>query len=135
MSAGVVGVRAPQPAGLPSRTTQPALRLVSLDERALGPVHLAALATRRGRLVVTLMAIFAAVALALMLATSVGAAEPEVEVDHATTVLTGQTLSEVAATQLPTLPIADAVARIQLVNALSTSEVQAGQVLLIPAIP
>lgn len=133
MSAGVVGVRAPQPVGVRSPTTPPTLRLVSSDERALGSVHLAARATRRGRLVLTLMAILAVVVLALMVATSVDAAEPEI--DHATTVLTGQTLSEVAAAQLPTLPIPDAVARIQLVNAMNTSEVQAGQVLLIPSMP
>jgi hypothetical protein len=41
----------------------------------------------------------------------------------------------VAAAQLPTLPIDNAVARIQLANGLSTSQVHAGQSLLIPALP
>jgi LysM repeat protein len=73
------------------------------------------------------------VALALMLATSVDAAAPQI--DHSTTVSAGQTLSEVAATELPSLPNHNAVALIQLANGLNTSQVHAGQSLLIPAIP
>jgi hypothetical protein len=75
----------------------------------------------------------AVVTLAVVLATSVDAAAPQI--DHATTVGAGQTLSDVAATQLPGLLINDAVARIQLVNGLNTSQVHAGQSLLIPAMP
>lgn len=75
----------------------------------------------------------AVVFLAMMLAASVDAAPPEI--DHATTVRAGQTLSEVAAAQLPSLPIPDAVARIQLVNGLNSSQVHAGQSLLIPVMP
>jgi predicted Zn-dependent protease len=71
--------------------------------------------------------------LALALATSVSAADAQI--GHATTVSPGQTLSEVAAAHLPTLPINDAVARIQLANGLNTSQVRAGQSLLIPALP
>jgi predicted Zn-dependent protease len=89
--------------------------------------------TRRGRLVITMMATVAMAAVALALASSVDAAAPQI--DHATTVLAGQTLSEVAATQLPSLPIRDAVARIQLLNGLNSSQVQAGQSLLIPELP
>jgi hypothetical protein len=87
--------------------------------------------TRRGRLVVTLVATVAVVTLAVLLATSVDAAAPQI--NYATTVSAGQTLSEVAAAQLPNLPIHEAVARIQLVNGLSSSQVQAGQLLLIPS--
>jgi hypothetical protein len=79
------------------------------------------------------MAAVAVAALAVALANSVGAAGAQI--DHATTVLAGQTLSEVAATQLPSLPIHNAVARIQLANGLNTSQVHAGQVLLIPKLP
>ena len=79
------------------------------------------------------MATVAVATLAVVLATSVDAAAPLI--DHATIVSAGQTLSEVAATQLPSLPIRGAVARIQLVNGLNTSQVQAGQSLLIPAVP
>jgi hypothetical protein len=136
---------APDPALMPSPTARPPLRLVRPDERGCpdGCVHpdghvyrsddSATRLTRRGRLVSTLMVTVAVAALAVALAASVGAAPPEI--DHATTVSAGQTLSEVAATQLPDLPIPDAVARIQLVNGLNSSEVQAGQVLLIPVWP
>jgi hypothetical protein len=89
--------------------------------------------TRRGRLVMAVAASVAVLALAMVLAASVDAAAPEI--DHATTVLAGQTLSEVAAVQLPSLPIPDAVARIQLVNGLNSSQVHAGQSLLIPVMP
>jgi spore coat polysaccharide biosynthesis predicted glycosyltransferase SpsG len=71
--------------------------------------------------------------LAVVLASTVDAAAPQI--DHATIVSAGQTLSEVAATQLPSLPIRDAVARIQLANGLNASQVHAGQSLLIPAMP
>ena len=89
--------------------------------------------TRRGRLVITLAATALVVVLAMLLAATVDAAAPEI--DHATTVLAGQTLSELAAVQLPSLPIPDAVARIQLVNGLNSSQVHAGQSLLIPVMP
>ena len=148
MSAGAAGVFAPR---MSSRSTRPPLRLVAPDERlpshgpaypgdrgsgryqAAAPSNRTIRLTRRGRLVITLMAILALAALALALATSVSAAGSSI--DHATAVSAGQTLSEVAAAQLPTLPINDAVARIQLANGLNSSQVQAGQLLLIPALP
>ena len=157
MSAGAVGVLGPVPVHTPSRVARPPLRLVASDgtlrsdpcfgpsERVgpgehLGPsegVHAQAFPnsqlTRRGRLVIALSAIVAVFTLALVLATSVDAAAPQI--DHATTVSAGQTLSEIAAAQLPTMPINDAVARIQLANGLNTSQVHAGQSLLIPALP
>jgi LysM repeat protein len=89
--------------------------------------------TRRGRIVVAVMTTLALAALALVLASSVDAAPAQI--DHAATVSAGQTLSEVAAVQLPRLPVRDAVAQIQLANSLSSSQVHAGQILLIPAIP
>jgi len=89
--------------------------------------------TRRGRLVITLMTIVAAATLAMAVAATVDAAPPQI--DHVTVVSAGLTLSEIAATQLPTLPINDAVARIQLANGLNTLQVHAGQSLLIPAVP
>jgi hypothetical protein len=79
------------------------------------------------------MATLAVTTLALILATNVHAAAPQI--DHATTVLAGQTLSEVAAHQLPSLSIQNAVARIQLANDLNTLQVHAGQSLLIPVLP
>jgi hypothetical protein len=130
MSAAVDWELAPLPGGMPSHTVRPQLRLVGPDERAaVSETRL----TRRGRLLITIMVSAAAMALAVVLATSVGAAAPQI--DHATTVTAGQTLSEVAAAQLPSLPIDEAVARIQLANGLNTSQVQAGQSLLIPVMP
>ncbi|NMM24955.1 MAG: LysM peptidoglycan-binding domain-containing protein [Phycicoccus sp.] len=115
---------------MPSRTARTQLRLVGPGERAMVPT---ARLTRRGRLFITLVGSTAAMALAVGLASSVSAASPQI--DHATTVFAGQTLSEVAAAQLPSLPISEAVAQIQLANDLNTSEVHAGQRLLIPALP
>jgi hypothetical protein len=89
--------------------------------------------SRRGRLVITLTVVAAALTLGVLLATSVMASAPQI--DHATTVSAGQTLSEVAAVQLPGLPINEGVARIQLANGLNTSQVHAGQSLLIPVMP
>jgi LysM repeat protein len=85
--------------------------------------------TRLGRLVVTLL-VAAAVAvlgvgLAGQLATASSAPRP-------VTVVSGDTLSEIAARELPGLPIADAVIEIQLANGLSSSQVHAGQTLLVP---
>jgi hypothetical protein len=119
----------------PARMPPPArrLRLVGPHERVPEPAPPATRLTGRGRLVITLVAAVAVVTLAVVLATLVDATAAQV--DHATTVSAGQTLSDVAATQLPRLPINDAVARIQLVNGLNTSQVHAGQSLLIPAMP
>ena len=136
MSAGAIGVHMPDPTRLRSRTERAHLRLVGADERGgferlvWQPADSALRFTRRGRLVMTMAATAVVVALAMVLAASVDAAPPKI--DHATTVQTGQTLSEVAAVHLPSLPIPDAVARIQLVNGLNSSHVHAGQSLLIP---
>lgn len=81
----------------------------------------------------TIMTGVTVVTLAVVLASAVDAAGPQI--DHATTVSAGQTLSEVAAVQLPSLPVNDAVARIQLANGLNTFQVHAGQSLLIPTMP
>jgi len=164
MATAVTSVPGPQPVCIPPGTARPRLRLVGPGERALcehglrehglrehglrehGPdgvvecgedACLPALQgvrlTRRGRIVITLVAALAVAALAVALANSVDAAAPQIA--HATTVSAGQTLSGVASAQLPGLPIADAVARIQLVNGLNTSQVHAGQSLLIPQMP
>ena len=136
MSAALAWELAPAPARMPSRTVRPQLRLVGPGERGWAPVRTATRLNRRGRLLITLMVTVAALSsavAALMLATSVSASAPEI--DHATTVFAGQTLSEVAAAQLPSLPVNGAVARIQLANGLNTSQVHAGQSLLIPSMP
>ncbi len=153
MSAEAIGVLEPLPVRMPSRTARPRLRLVAADERLRpgsrnrpdGGVPLGRFCTprcptirlsRRGRLVITMMAAVAFTVLAVMLvvalATTVSAAVPPI--DHTTTVSAGQTLSEVAVTQLPSLSVNDAVARIQLANGMNTLQVHAGQLLLIPAV-
>lgn len=150
MSAVAVGVIAPHPVRMPPRTARPRLRLVAPDEvfrpssrvRPVGggsqggccpTIRL----TRRGRLVITMMATVALLALALVLvvalATTVYAGVPQI--DHTTKVSAGQTLSEVAVTQLPGLTVNDAVARIQLANGMNTLQVHAGQLLMIPVVP
>jgi hypothetical protein len=87
--------------------------------------------TRAGRLTITLtaLAVLVVVTLALLPRPSTATV-----IDHATTVRTGQTLSGIAASELPQLPVADAVARIQVANNLTTADVHAGQSLLIPAV-
>ena len=57
-----------------------------------------------------------------------GAAEPA----RTVTVGPGQTLSEVAAAELPDLSISDGIVAIQLANRLSTAQVSSGQQLTIP---
>ena len=130
MSAAVAWDLVPTPGRMPSPAARPPLRLVGPGERAVVP---ATRLTRRGRLLITLTVTAAALTLAVGLATSVSASAPQI--DHATTVFAGQTLSEVAAAQLPGLPIDEAVVRIQLANDLNTSQVHAGQLLLIPSMP
>lgn len=131
MSAALASVPAPTPARIPSRT--PRLRLVRPGERISAPARPAIRLSGRGRLLITLMVATAVLSLTVMSTTSPDAARPQI--DHATTVKAGQTLSEVAEAQLPGLPINQAVARIQLANGLNTTQVHAGQSLLIPAMP
>ncbi len=50
------------------------------------------------------------------------------------TVERGQTLSQLAATHLPQLSIAEGVAQLRLANGLNSSNIEAGQRLVIPAI-
>ena len=130
MSAELIRGLAPEPFRMPSAAARPRLRLVDPDER-LTAVYPSVRLTRRGRLVVTATVTFALVVLAVLLATSVGAASTPR--DHTSTVSPGQTLSEVAAAHLPSLPIDEAVALIQLANGLNTDQVHSGQSLLIPA--
>ncbi|MDN5790376.1 MAG: LysM peptidoglycan-binding domain-containing protein [Micrococcales bacterium] len=79
--------------------------------------------------VLTAGAVAASHALASVFALSAG---PGVTV----TVQAGDTLSQIAAQRLPDLPIADGVVAIQLANDLSTSQIHAGQALIVPtAIP
>ncbi|MEP6631540.1 MAG: LysM peptidoglycan-binding domain-containing protein [Lapillicoccus sp.] len=107
---------------------RPRLRLVPTGpdvDAVARPVRM----TRRGRLLRSGVA--AAVALTagwtIVSAVTAGAATP-----HVVTVTRGQTLSEIAAQQLPDLPVRQGVAALQLENGLNTADIHAGQVLTIP---
>ena len=52
--------------------------------------------------------------------------------ERVVTVTPGQTLSEIAHAALPTLPVDEAVARVQVANRLSSLQVAAGQTLRVP---
>ncbi|MBK8469804.1 MAG: LysM peptidoglycan-binding domain-containing protein [Actinomycetales bacterium] len=87
--------------------------------------------TMRGRIVIA--AAVLALGLPVFAVAGAGGAQPTPA--RVVTVQSGQTLSHVAAAQLPRLAIAEGVAQIQLANGMNTSQVRAGQELLIPALP
>lgn len=89
-----------------------------------GTVHL----TRRGRLAMTLSMLAVLALLPVILLSLVVPADAGGEV----TVRPGQTLSELAATHLPEVPHDVAIVQIQRANGLSSSQLQAGQVLQLP---
>ncbi|HEU4998627.1 MAG TPA: LysM peptidoglycan-binding domain-containing protein [Lapillicoccus sp.] len=111
-------------------TSRPRLRLVPTGpegESAPRSVRL----SRRGRLVRTGAVVAISVALGWTVVSTVAAgALPPV---HTVTVESGQTLSSIAARELPGLPVREGVAQIQLANGLSSSDVHVGQILQIPA--
>ncbi len=84
--------------------------------------------TRRGRLALLALAVAGAATFGLTGLTGAGAAQaPQV-----VTVAPGQTLSEIAASQLPDLSVGNGIVAIQLENRLSTAQVSVGQQLVIP---
>lgn len=85
--------------------------------------------TARGRLVLlVLAAVVLAGVLGLRATGGAGATEPA----HTVTVDSGQTLSEIAAAELPDLSVDQGIVAIQVANRLSTARVSAGQQLVIP---
>jgi len=84
--------------------------------------------TRRGRLAMT-----STVALLLVLAVGslAGAVMPAAP-NESVVVQAGQTLSQIAASELPELPLDRAIVQLQLANDLNTLQVAAGQTLVIP---
>ena len=131
MSAAVAWDVSTAPVRVPVRPTRPRLTSVpcgpDVVERPAAPLRI----TRAGRLLITTTVLVALVALAVAFFSGGASATAS---GHSTTVRQGQTLSEIATTQLPGLPVADAVARIQVANDLTSDQVHAGQTLLIPAI-
>ncbi len=98
------------------------------ERREPAPLRL----TQRGRLTRTLVA-FAALCLLALLALARLTAPAPLVADHATTVLPGQTLSDIAAEHLPTRPVAEGVQVLRELNQMSSSAVVAGQSILLPA--
>ena len=119
------------PAHVPG-TMRPALRLVPTGRAARGSRPTSPLRISRfGRLVLTGAVVVIASVLAITL---FGAGSASAGIDHTVTVMSGQTLSGIADTEMPSLPIAEGVAQIQLANHLDTSQIHAGQQLAIPSI-
>ncbi|WP_345508499.1 LysM peptidoglycan-binding domain-containing protein [Terrabacter aeriphilus] len=85
--------------------------------------------TRFGRLVVSLLVASVVALLAVGLAGQLASATGE---PRTLTVQPGQTLSGIAARELPGLSRADGVLELQLANGLSSSQVHAGQQLVVP---
>ncbi len=85
--------------------------------------------TRRGRVVLVAMVL----ALATFLGFSGLRAAGATESPRLVTVEAGQTLSEIAAAQLPDHSISAGIVAIQVANGLSTAQVNVGQKLVIPA--
>lgn len=118
---------APRPVRMPAR---PHLVLVPAGP-AGDPVRSTQLRlTRSARLLVTSAVALLAAVTVFMATGGMGSAAPA---PRQVTVHAGQTLSGIAAHELPSLPLADAIVRIQLANDLATGQVDAGQVLVIPA--
>jgi Tfp pilus assembly protein FimV len=91
---------------------------------ASGPVRI----TRRGRLALLALVLAIVAAFGVMGMRGAGAAEPT----RTVTVSAGQTLSEIAAAQLPDMSISEGILAIQLANSMSTAQISAGQQLVIP---
>ncbi|WP_161965089.1 LysM peptidoglycan-binding domain-containing protein [Ornithinimicrobium cerasi] len=127
MSSAVVEYYRPQ-VSVGAAVGRQRLRVVGEEERAparaLADLHL----TRRGRLALT-----GTVALVLVLAllSLVGALGPA-GASSAVVVQPGMTLSHIAVTHLPDVPLSQAVSDIQRANRLSTTSIAVGQELLIP---
>jgi hypothetical protein len=85
-------------------------------------------APRWVRLAVTLCVV--AVLVSMLLGGGAGAATGPL---GSVEVRSGETLSQIAQAEMPGIPTAEAVVRIQLANNLPSSHVTAGQVLVIPA--
>lgn len=87
--------------------------------------------TRRGRLVRSLTLVATVLVLALLVGGALGTADAAAP-GETVTVRPGDTLSQIAATELPGVPLDQAVVRIQHANGLNSLHVQAGQELVIP---
>ncbi len=115
----------PRPAARPERH----LHVVPVTQSAAKP---RLRVTRGGRLALTFLVVALCMAFAITARAGRGAAAEVGAPGHAMTVRAGQTLSQIALAELPGLPLDEAITRIQLANAMSTTAVRAGAVLTIP---
>ena len=112
----------------PALPTRPRLTLIE-GGAGSDPVGAGLRITARGRLVLLVLVALAFTAVVVLTGTGgAGAAVPE----RTVTVLPGQTLSEVAAAELPELSISEGIVALQLANSLNTAQVSAGQELVVP---
>jgi len=115
-----------RPAGRPHLVLVPTGRDAARAARAAQPpLRL----TRFGRLVVALLVAAVVSLLAVGLAGQLASASGE---PRTVTVTAGQTLSGIAARELPQLPVTDGVVELQVANSLSSTQIHVGQQLVIP---
>ncbi|MBR7744339.1 LysM peptidoglycan-binding domain-containing protein [Phycicoccus sp. BSK3Z-2] len=107
---------------------RPRLTVVPHPAPAVAPSGAVRL-TARGRLVLLVLA-------ALLVASVLGfrglGGADAAQAEQVVTVSPGQTLSEIAAAELPSMTISQGIVAIQVANAMSTAQVSAGQELVIP---
>lgn len=119
----------PRPTGRPHLVSVPTGREAVRTARGAGSAEPPVRLTRFGRLVVALLVAAVISVLAVGLAGQIASASGEPRV---VTVQAGQSLSGIAARELPDLPISDGVVELQIANALSTTQIHTGQRLVIP---
>lgn len=118
----------PRMAG-PASDRRPWLRLVPTGPSVAGRRRSGLVLTRRGRLALCVLVMVAAVSVLTVGAQAFASGAAPVST---VTVSAGQTLSDVAHEALPSWPVGEAVARIQVLNDLNSLQVNAGQTLQIP---
>lgn len=121
------GYAAPRPVS--RRAPQPRLVLVPTGEFVREAAAPALRLTRAGRLVLTTAVVLIALVVAFVGLTGGAAASAPAE---SVTVQQGQTLSEIAAEHLTGMSVATGVAELQAANDLATTQVRAGQTIVIP---
>lgn len=130
MSAAVAWGDTTAPARVPGR---PRLHLVPTGDAVPARAPRRLRFTRRGRLAMTItVAVLVAVA-AFSAWSSLASAAPTGVPAHVVTVASGDTLSEIAAREMPGIRTDDAVLRLVAANHLQNDQVMTGQTLVVPA--
>ena len=88
--------------------------------------------TRRGRFVLAALLLGLAAVVGLVVLPGAGSSGSTTAPTRIVTVLPGQTLSEIAARELPSLSAGQAMTAIRVANALNTTSISAGETLVIP---